>query len=186
MILRTETVIVSGGMKVECSWRFEIPSSSAPCSSTSSYKALLPSSRFLPLASAEVFWQFHQTMPNTRKCKACGRPFEIDRRNADRHSCCSDAACQRARRALAQARRRVSQRTKTKLTAASRLQRGVKPTEADLLAEHPALIGLLSMLTGSSDLQELKIVFRRLSDRGRDILGFSHEMLGAEFQTARF
>jgi hypothetical protein len=62
----------------------------------------------------------------------------------------------------------------------------VKPTEADLLAEHPALIGLLSMLTGSSDLQELKIVFRRLSDCGRDILGFSHEMFDAEFQTARF
>ena len=42
------------------------------------------------------------------------------------------------------------------------------------------------MLTGSSDLQELKIVFRRLSDCGRDILGFSHEMFDAEFQTARF
>ena len=72
--------------------------------------------------------------------------------------------------------------------APSRLQRVLKPTEADMLAEQPLFIGLLSMLTGSSDLQELQTIARRLRDHGRDILGITSENrkmpTTQEFQTA--
>jgi hypothetical protein len=40
-----------------------------------------------------------------------------------------------------------------------------------MLAEHPMFIGLIAMLTGSSDLQEIQSISRRLNRRGRDILG---------------
>jgi len=128
-------------------------------------------------------------MKNTRNCKACGRPFEVDGRNVQRHSHCPDVPCQRERRTLAQARRRANNKaTKTRSVAASRLQCALKPTEADMLTEQPLFIGLLSMLTGSSDLQELQAVARRLHERGRDILGITSEnrkmSIAQEFQTA--
>ena len=45
--------------------------------------------------------------------------------------------------------------------------------EATMLLANPTFIGLLSMLTGSSDLEQLQTVARRLAERGRDILGLS-------------
>jgi len=128
-------------------------------------------------------------MKNTRHCKACGRSFDVDCRNGRHHSHCSQAACQRARRASAQARRRASAKaTGTKPVAPSRLQPALKPTEADMLAEHPMFIGLIAMLTGSSDLQEIQIISRRLYRHGRDILGITSEnrknTTAREFQTA--
>jgi hypothetical protein len=127
-------------------------------------------------------------MKNTRHCKACGQRFELDHRNERHHSYCPDASCQKVRRALAQGRRRANQATRAEPVAPSRLQQGLKPTEADILAKHPMFIGLLSMLTGSSDLQELQAVSRRLHDRGRDILGISAETIkksiALDFQTA--
>ena len=46
-----------------------------------------------------------------------------------------------------------------------------------MMAKHPIFIGLLSMLTGSSDLQELQAVSRRLYERGRDLFGISKESI---------
>jgi hypothetical protein len=68
-------------------------------------------------------------------------------------------------------RRASKNAARTKPATASRLQRTLKPTEADLLAENPTFIGLISLLTGSSDLQEIQITARRLYRRGSDILG---------------
>jgi hypothetical protein len=53
----------------------------------------------------------------------------------------------------------------------------MKPTEADTLAQNPMFIGLISMLTGSTDLEMIRIVSRRLYDRGRDILGVTSETI---------
>jgi len=44
-----------------------------------------------------------------------------------------------------------------------------------MLAENPTFIGLIAMLTGSSDLQEIQIISRRLHRRSRDILGLAAE-----------
>jgi hypothetical protein len=113
-------------------------------------------------------------MKSTRHCKNCGSSFNVDSCNVRHHSHCPVAACRSARRALAQACRRASKNaTRTKPAAASRLQRTLKPTEADLLAENPTFIGLISLLTGSSDLQEIQITARRLYRRGSDIPGIA-------------
>lgn len=55
--------------------------------------------------------------------------------------------------------------------AGSRLQSRLKPTEADWNAENPTAVGLISMLTGSGDMEEIKTVIRRLYERGTNILG---------------
>ena len=112
-------------------------------------------------------------MKTRRKGKGCGRQFEVDYRNRQRHAFCADKSCQRLRRALGQALRRAKQVTKPKIDAPSRLQRDLKPTEADMLAKNPMFIGLLSMMTGSTGSEELKTVYRRLYERGRDTLGIS-------------
>ena len=114
---------------------------------------------------------------NTRRCKACGQRFKTDHRNERHHSFCQNAKCQKMRRALTQTRRRANKAVKAGPLASSRLQHGLKPTEADMMAKHPIFIGLLSMLTGSSDLQELQAVSRRLYERGRDLFGISKESI---------
>jgi hypothetical protein len=48
----------------------------------------------------------------------------------------------------------------------------VKPTEADWHPEHPRFIGLISMLTGLTDLEDIKALCRKICERGRNILGF--------------
>ena len=113
-------------------------------------------------------------MKATRNCKACARPFAVDHRNGHHQAYCPDAECQRQRRTEAQKRRRTTHVTKAALDSAgvsSRLRPEVKLTEADWYAEHPMIIGLISMLTGSTDLEEIKTVCRKLGERGRNILG---------------
>ena len=127
---------------------------------------------FFDLQSFKEYGSSITAMKSTHHCKACGRSFEVDCRNVRHHSHCPDAPCQKARRALAQARRRASNRaTRTKPVAPSRLQRSLKPSEADMLAEHSMFIGLIAMLTGSSDHQEIQSFSSRLYRRGCDILG---------------
>jgi hypothetical protein len=66
----------------------------------------------------------------------------------------------------------------------------MKPTEADMFAGHAMFVGLISMLTGSTDPQELKIISDRIYERGRNILGNPMEnnenTSAREFQTAAF
>jgi hypothetical protein len=114
-------------------------------------------------------------MKNTRKCRACGHVFEVDQRNQHRHFYCSTARCQRTRRLLTQQKRRQRQKidlsAKKRVAAPTRLHPHEKPTEADMIANHPLMIGLISMLTGSTDLQDIATTARQLYQRGRDILG---------------
>jgi hypothetical protein len=57
------------------------------------------------------------------------------------------------------------------VAAPSRLQAGVKPTEAEWPAESPVFICLVSMLIGSTDLDDVRTLCRRLYERGTNILG---------------
>jgi len=108
-------------------------------------------------------------MKSTRICRACRRSFEVDSRNAHRHSHCSRAACQRARRTLAQKQRRQQ---KAHAQASSWLHQSFSRLQGDkILAEQPLFIGLISMVTGSTDRVQLQEVLQRLCSRGRDILG---------------
>ena len=122
-------------------------------------------------------------MKTTRKCNACARLFAVDHRNDHHQSFCPRASCQRLRRTQAQKRRRTTRSTKASrraVGASSRLRAEVKPTEADLHAEHPMFIGLISMLTGLTDLEDIRPVFRRLCERGRNILG---HRLGSDLES---
>ena len=47
----------------------------------------------------------------------------------------------------------------------------MKPTEADWNAENPVVVGLISMLTGTEDLQDIRTIIGRLHQRGSNILG---------------
>jgi len=162
---------VSGETKLGHSWRFEIPFSSGsvffqnfPQMSSSFFHSSCPCTSWGEPAVS-------RTMKITRKCRACGSLFAVEQRNANRHFHCPAVACQKSRRALAQQRRRQAQPARPGVKGARRLQAGPKPPEATILQEHPMFMGLLSMLTGSSDLQQLKIMAGRLAERGRDILG---------------
>lgn len=47
----------------------------------------------------------------------------------------------------------------------------MKPSEADIYLDNPLFIGLISMITGSTDLEEIRQVARQAYQRGRNILG---------------
>ena len=72
--------------------------------------------------------------------------------------------CQRQRRNQAQRERRRSPRKKAPLT------RRLKPPEAAWLKKHPLIIGLISVLMGSTDLNEIEAFCAAASERGRRIL----------------
>ena len=113
-------------------------------------------------------------LKTTRNCRACARLFEVDHRNRHHQAYCPDARCQRQRRAQAQQQRRTTRRTASSAAvngAGRRSQDDVKPSEADWIVASPMFIGLISMLTGSTDLGEIKAVSRRLHERGMNILG---------------
>src|SRR6266849_2960020 len=110
-------------------------------------------------------------MKNSRKCRACAKLFEVDLRNRHHQNYCGRLECQRQRRNAAQKLRRRSQGTPA-VNSSSRLHVDVKPTEAGWPSDHPMLIGLISMWTGSMDLEEIRMVSRRLYERGRDLLGY--------------
>ena len=44
-------------------------------------------------------------------------------------------------------------------------------SEADWNSKHPMIIGLVSMLTGSTNLEDIQNVCRKLRERGAQILG---------------
>ena len=113
-------------------------------------------------------------MENTRKCRACGRKFKPDTRNRERQTYCSHRACQRQRRTLGQKQRR--QRTGVQSDGAKPPNQAREPqrasglSEADLSAENPVLIGLISMVTGLTNYEDLERVHRQLWIRGRQII----------------
>ena len=142
-------------------------------------KALLPSSTSSSLLLIVPFKRSGQPsaveMKKTRKCKACDRPFAVDHRNTEQHAFCARTACQRRRRRQAQRQRRQRRRPATAGTQAigahSRLHSSVKPGEAAIPLQNPLFIGLISMLTGSTDLEEIQNVARRAYQQGCNILG---------------
>ncbi len=113
-------------------------------------------------------------MENTRKCKGCGSSFKPDSRNQSHQEYCSRRQCQRQRKSLRQRQRRQSAKAKLGLAGASKPGRGLQwasdISEADIRAENPVFIGLISMVTGLTDLEDIQRVYRQLWLRGREIL----------------
>lgn len=116
-------------------------------------------------------------MGTTNKCKGCGKEFKTDPHNRDRQSYCRRQACQRLRRAHRQRQRRAEavagppQGQPT--TATSRLQTASDLSEADMRSQNPVIIGLISMITGTTDLESIEQVYRQCWLRGREILSAS-------------
>jgi len=52
---------------------------------------------------------------------------------------------------------------------AASLTRGLKPSEAVWLRQHPLLVGLISLLIGSSDQREIETCAAALIERGKRI-----------------
>jgi hypothetical protein len=113
-------------------------------------------------------------MENTRKCKGCGRSFRPNFRNRDRQEYCVRRQCQRHRKTLRQKQRRQSAKTKLGLATAPQpgrgLQRASDISEADIRTENPVFVGLISMVTGLTDLEDIQRVYRQLWLRGKEIL----------------
>jgi hypothetical protein len=115
-------------------------------------------------------------MKNMRKCRACETLFEVDYRNEKRHVICRSNEFQRQRRRQAQKARRLLGTSLRKIPVEPVQppcwpQASVMPTEAAWNTDHPAFIGLISMITGSADLEEIRRISQRLSEQGRNILG---------------
>jgi len=89
-------------------------------------------------------------MAAQRKCRACGKRFETDYRNQAHQAFCQRPECRRSRRAEAQRKRRHRSRREASLT------RRLKPFEALWLRKNPLIIGLVSVLIGSTDLQQIE------------------------------
>ena len=113
-------------------------------------------------------------MENTRKCRACGRTFKPDFRNRERQAYCSHRACQLQRRTLAQTQRRQRAGVQSDGSKTANPARGLQEasvlSEADLSAENPVIIGLISMVTGLTNYEDLERVHRQLWMRGRQII----------------
>ena len=87
-----------------------------------------------------------------------------DFRNRKRQLFCALPDCQCQRRSQAQRERRSGPRKETSLA------RRLKPSEAAWLKKHPLIIGLISVLVGSTDLNEIETFCAAASERGRRIL----------------
>jgi hypothetical protein len=113
-------------------------------------------------------------MANTHKCRACGKAFEPDSRNQGRQSYCCRPGCQRLRRTLRQRLRRQTRTSKPKRSAPATTARGLQAasqlSEADIRLENPAIIGLISMFTGLTNLEDIEQVYRQCCQRGLEIL----------------
>jgi len=117
-------------------------------------------------------------MEKTRKCEGCGANLKGDYRNAQRQHFCAKQACQKLRRTLRQRLRRQRQRSEPsgserplpKFNSRRRPQAASLIPEADITAENPVIIGLISMITDSTSLEELQATYRRLWIRGVQIL----------------
>ena len=84
-------------------------------------------------------------------------------KNAKRQAFCNRPACQRFRRTEAQRQRRKRAKAEATLT------RLLKPSEADWLRRNPLIVGLISMLIGSSDRKEIEACCAALIERGQKI-----------------
>jgi hypothetical protein len=148
-------------------------------------KTLLPSSSlalllhpFLPVCASRA--RLETGMETARKCRACGRQFRPDSRNRDRQSYCSRPACQQQRRASGQRQRRQRARSAAGVPQAPTPPGGPQwasvISEADIRLENPVIIGLISMITGLTSLEEIQKVYRQLWLHGKEILaaGESH------------
>ena len=117
-------------------------------------------------------------MESTHKCRACSRKFKPDPRNRGRQSYCSRRDCQRQRRTLRQKQRR--QQLAPQLGVPGLPARSRRPQtasvipKADVRAENPVIIGLISMLTGLTTLEEIERVYRQLWLQGMNILSANH------------
>ncbi len=103
-------------------------------------------------------------MASQRKCRACGKPFHPDYRNAATQAFCPQPECRRARRAKSQRHRRDRARQGNSIT------RQLKPSEALWLHKNPMIIGLISVLIGSTDIQDIEAFCAAASLRGRKIV----------------
>lgn len=103
--------------------------------------------------------------------------FGPDPRNRERQGYCRRPGCQRLRRALAQRARRQkvpTRQTPSRHAAQSRRRQAASGiSEVDLRLENPAIIGLISMITGSTDLESIQQVYRQCWRRGLEILAAS-------------
>ncbi len=117
-------------------------------------------------------------MQKTKKCKACGRRLQPDHRNDQRQSYCSRKSCQTTRRTVRQRLRRqqamsapdVESGQSPQREDARRLQEASVISEADIRAENPVIIGLISMVTGTTDLKQIERTYRQLWLRGKQIM----------------
>ena len=98
------------------------------------------------------------------KCRACDKSFIPDTWNQNRQVFCSRPECQRRRRTKTQRKRRERSREEQVLT------RRLKPSEAVWLRKKPIIIGLVSVLVGSTDLREIEAFCAAASHRGSQIL----------------
>jgi len=103
-------------------------------------------------------------MAAQRKCRACGKHFEPDYRNHANQAFCKWPECQGSRRAEAQRKRRALAKKVNSLT------RRLKPSEALWLRKNPLIIGLVSVLIGSTDLQEIETFCASAILRGKKIV----------------
>ena len=117
-------------------------------------------------------------MEKTCNCRGCGALLKADYRNAQRQHFCGRKGCQKLRRSLRQRLRRQRQRPTrmpskkpgAKPKQARRPQEASLISEAEITAESPVIIGLISMITGSTNLEEIQATYRQLWLRGVQIL----------------
>jgi hypothetical protein len=103
-------------------------------------------------------------MAAKRKCRACGKPFSPDYRNQADQAFCPRPECRRLRRAEVQRKRRERSRQAASLT------RRLRPSEADWLRKNPIIIGLVSVLIGSTDWKDIEAFCAAAILRGKKIL----------------
>ena len=103
-------------------------------------------------------------MTSQRNCRACGEAFVPNHRSQATQAFCPASECQRARRAEAQRKRRKASAAGGYLT--SRL----KPSEAAWLRKNPLIIGLISVLIGSTDWQDIEAFCAAAILRGKRVL----------------
>ena len=116
-------------------------------------------------------------MKKKSNCFACKQPFEKDSRTMSRQTFCSRTECQRERRRRSQKLRRLKQRGPVQSEDRQSsgginfngLQCDMKPIEAESILEDPFVQGLISMLIGTSDLNEVKSTIRRLIEHGQKL-----------------
>ena len=148
--------------------------SSVEFSSSNSLKCLLPSSPpwiffrapYSPVRTCDNPGKARksQEMASKRECRACRKSFSPDYRNQADQAFCPRPECRRFRRAEAQRKRRNRPGQDHLLT------RRLKPSEARWLRKNPMVVGLVSVLIGSTDWQDIEAFCAAAALRGRKIL----------------